>query len=656
MPTRQQLESALINAHKAGDADAAKKLANAIKSGGFSEQQLDSGRGGGRSANARRIIQERGRIDSLRSQADAGQITSSELSEPEMADIQRARIAGIPEITGSFKSLSEDLGFMQALGGLTAFDPDEFGKILQSADPDIGIAMTPDGERIAVNRRTNDVMSINKLGPSLMDAIQVGGAAAMFSPAGAAKTIGGQALGGIVTQAAIESGQKALGGDFNPEDVAMAGAAPVVMSKATGIAKEAARSTREAFKNQAALQAKSQTKALSDDVGSLTSRMFKESSNKTAIRQALDEGTVESVGYKLNPKGKIVSAPLERDLIEQGIDEKVILRAKGMGAKDRSASKDMLVKTRKFIRGEKGSETDRPQKVIGNASMRRFRIIKKELSRAGKDLDNAVERELKGEPVNVSNAVEGFKNDLKKLRITFNDEGKLDLSDSILTGPSKPIRDAVRAIRDGVFDSADDLHRVKQSLDTNINYDSPLKDPIDSRAQDAMISLRKAVNKKLRSMSDSYAKANDNYAETAKVLKPFAKAMGKRFDPNNDRVENLVGRELRKTISNSQITDEMIEAVTNLDSMAKKLGGEFDEDIISLVNLNSELERVFGSFAPNSFQGGIEKGANIALERSGLAGEVAKETIEIAKNKLRFTPPSKEKLKLLNQLEQLISE
>lgn len=39
MPTKQQLESALRNAHKAGDASAAKRLANALKSGQFDQAQ-----------------------------------------------------------------------------------------------------------------------------------------------------------------------------------------------------------------------------------------------------------------------------------------------------------------------------------------------------------------------------------------------------------------------------------------------------------------------------------------------------------------------------------------------------------------------------------------------------------------------------------------
>jgi hypothetical protein len=42
MPTKEQLETALINADKAGDTDAARKLANALKAGAFEESDSDT--------------------------------------------------------------------------------------------------------------------------------------------------------------------------------------------------------------------------------------------------------------------------------------------------------------------------------------------------------------------------------------------------------------------------------------------------------------------------------------------------------------------------------------------------------------------------------------------------------------------------------------
>lgn len=618
------------------------------------QQQIT--RGGGRSANAARIANARNRIDDLRVQADAGQITSQDLSQEDMDSIQRARIADIPEITGSFRNLSENLGFMQALGGMTAFDPDEFGKILTAADPNIGVVTTPDGERIAVNNQTKEAMSINKLGPSLMDAIQFGGAAAAFSPAGALKTVGQQAVGGMVTQAAIEAGQQALGGDFDTEEVAIAAAAPIVMNKAAEVGKKAYKSTNKAVNEYFLNQAERQAKALSDDTGSLTSRIFKESAKKAEIRQALGEGTVEAVGYAKNAKGKIVPNKLERELVKEGVSEKAIGATKRMEQGDRQASIQMVKKARDFIRGKKGSETDLPRAVIGNRAMKRFNTIKKAQASSAQKINAAVDNDLKGAPLDVSDLVDDYINSLEPLRVNLDAKGRLDFSDSIVTGSTKPLRDAWRAVRDGNFGSADELHRVKQSLDTLIDYDNPMTGPLDSRAQDAIRNLRTGINERLRGLSANYAKANDEYAEAARSLVPFAKAMGRKFDPQNDRVESLVGQELRKTISNYGNSNEMIEAIGNLDEAARKLGGSFDEDLMTLVMVNSELERLFGTFTPNGMQGVMEKGTGLALENSGLTGRIAKEGLDIVKDKVTFTPPSKEKLRLLNQIETLISQ
>ena len=149
---------------------------------------------------------------------------------PEQTEaLRKKRIADIPELTGSMKSLSENLGFTDALAGLTAFDPDEFGQILRNSDPNIGIVTTPEGERIAVNNSTGAAFSINKVGPSIMDAVQFGGTFAAFTPAGRGSQ-GLLSLAGksAATQAGIEAGQAAAGGEFNPGDVAVAGvAAPV---------------------------------------------------------------------------------------------------------------------------------------------------------------------------------------------------------------------------------------------------------------------------------------------------------------------------------------------------------------------------------------------------------------------------------------------
>lgn len=203
-------------------------------------------------------------------QFEAGQITSSNLSDEEVDQIRKLRINKIPELTGSFKNLSKNLNFIDAVAGLSTFNPDEFGRILSSSDPAIGITTTPEGERIAVNNETGAAFSINKLGPSFMDAVQIGGTVAAFTPASRGATIIGQGVKegfktaaklGVkagATQTALETTQAAAGGEFNPKDVALSAAiAPVgqaavekvVSPIARAIGGKVSESAKELFKS-----------------------------------------------------------------------------------------------------------------------------------------------------------------------------------------------------------------------------------------------------------------------------------------------------------------------------------------------------------------------------------------------------------------------
>ena len=128
---------------------------------------------------------------------------------------------------------------------MTTFNPDEFGRILSAADPNIGVATTPDGERIAFNNETNEAFSINKIGPSLMDAVQFGSVAAAFTPgvklatgvpAAASKLIGRQVASPLglrtvaqagaagATEAGLQAGQQIKGGEFDAKEIGTAAA------------------------------------------------------------------------------------------------------------------------------------------------------------------------------------------------------------------------------------------------------------------------------------------------------------------------------------------------------------------------------------------------------------------------------------------------
>jgi hypothetical protein len=116
---------------------------------------------------------------------------------------------------------------------VTMTDPQEIAQTLRALSPEIGIQQDEKGNLIAANNATGVRAMINKPGITGMDALQATGIGAAFAPTGrAASVVGGgalrqaAALGGAsaLTQAAIEGGQSMAGGDFNPDEVAMAGA------------------------------------------------------------------------------------------------------------------------------------------------------------------------------------------------------------------------------------------------------------------------------------------------------------------------------------------------------------------------------------------------------------------------------------------------
>lgn len=128
---------------------------------------------------------------------------------------------------------------------MTMFDPSEVAQMLTQVDPDTGerrwpqfaIQEAPDGAIVVNNTENGTRAIINRPGFSPMDAVQMLGIGAMFTPAGrmtaAAPSVAGRiALGATtagVTEAGIQKGQELAGGQFDPMDVALSTAVgPVV--------------------------------------------------------------------------------------------------------------------------------------------------------------------------------------------------------------------------------------------------------------------------------------------------------------------------------------------------------------------------------------------------------------------------------------------
>jgi len=382
-----------------------------------------------------------------------------------------------------------------------------------------------------------------------------------------------------------------------------------------------------------------------------------ESVKKANARQGIIDGTIEGAGWRIDKKsGKVIPDRLGRDLIKQGVSEKLIVAPNRMTAGDREAASKMIESAENFIRGVKGSERNIPQSVIGENAMKRFKTIINAQREASKRIGAAVESDLKGKSIDIQEIVDDFDNNLYELGVRVVDADQLDFSNSLIQrSNTTPISDVYARLKTS-YDDASELHELKRYISKQIDYDkkAPLVASLDDEAETALKAVRSKINERLKAMSDDYTKANEDFAMAAETIVPFAKEMGRRFDPQSGRVESLVGQELRKTITNYAKANDLIEALDNLDSTARKFGGEFDDDIMTQIMFNSELERVFGSFKPNSMQGVMEKGAGVALDRAGVTGQAVQFGLNAVKDRI-YVPPSEEKLRLARQLKELVN-
>lgn len=394
------------------------------------------------------------------------------------------------------------------------------------------------------------------------------------------------------------------------------------------------------------------------------------SPRNAGIREAIRENTVESVGYKIDPvSNKPVANMLERDLVDKyKVEPKTILATRELAGSAKRPAIAMFDIAERFLKGK--TET-RPNKVIGDVFMKRFDRVLRKNREAGKLIDEVADAELKGKRVDASNAFNTFERELADMGVQFDGKGKPNFKGSELSGNSvvAPInrvfewigdRNRVDALMNREPRSMQDglkLHRMKRYIDRQIEWGSDPAQPLDKKAVLVLKNLRRNINEELKKVSSDYAQQNAIYSDTIKPIGEVTDVLGRRFDPDSDLVSDYVGDQLRKTLSNYGVRNDMRSAISSLDSVAVKYGGDFDDKIMPLVELYSDMEKKIGSFAPNSLQGIGEKVLDQGISKMGTMGELGKSGYEAAKRRsMYYETQDAEKLKLLQLMREQIKD
>ena len=403
------------------------------------------------------------------------------------------------------------------------------------------------------------------------------------------------------------------------------------------------------------------------------------------VRQALKENTTESVGWKLKGNDPVPNM-VERDLLDMGVDDVTLTSLRQLKKQGRSEALRVLDLAEDAVKGKEGADLSRPSVVAGEQLMKRVEKLAKIQDDASSKIRDAVRRDLAGKPVDVSDIAESVSDMIRENGGIIGKDGSINLANMarLQPGDKAQLTQLYRALskqRENKVDlhnlasksvekDAARLHDLKRTISDkvygSITGETPVK--LSTNAQDIMKSARGRINEKLRAVSPDYASANDDFAKAIQPMNEFKKAvgekrfneiMGKELDLENTRISDFTGTQLRKILSNNLNTDQLITAVENMNRVANEFPGvKFNNEIVPLVRLNSDLEGLLGSFAKQSFQGVQEKAMGVAGQRAlGGMAELAQAGLKAGKRRTSlWDAPVADKVELINKLREQVKQ
>ena len=358
-----------------------------------------------------------------------------------------------------------------------------------------------------------------------------------------------------------------------------------------------------------------------NEVGQLIGRR---AANKKNVGALLARGAddAETAGKALKPgTNKVVSDPIAKRTQFQGWDDGVVAMAKTATPEDKKTMLKMLDIYEQGKKNTRFAANNRPSDALGtsvNARVRHVIGVKKE---AAAQLD-AVAQSLKAKRANFAPAGSGFLDNLKSQGIGLDDAGKLDFSNSTIDGQrgNQAILSRIYDRYKKVLDSGNayDAHQLKKFIDNQVSYGKQ-KTGLTNELNSILKGLRHGVDDVLDTSFPSYNKVNSQFAETKQALDAYQSAIGPSIDLESDSATTALGTVTRRLLGNSQKRGQQLDALAELDSVSKRYGKAFNDDLITQASFADALEGMFGPSAPSSFYGDIDKAVRRGSSSEGLS-------------------------------------
>ena len=574
MPTKEQLESALVNADAAGDFEAARSLANALKRGEYDTPTAVDAPFDPNVALAETV----------------GTMLTGAIAEP---------VAGIAGLAATpFMGAEKGAEVVESVReGMTYEPKTSSGKKALGA---IGETLSPFAEYLktpfdALSNWTLDVTG----SPAAATAVHT-------APAAALELI---ALKGLKS---VRSGVKLLDDTGNPTPALRKALEKqglvyenLTPEAKTAIPKVADKKLLPAPKSELGQQAES------------------------ALKEQIKAGGRDDALAQIKLLGDdVVSDPVAKAAVKQGFSDGLVQSVKTSSPATKLKMKQMLDMQRRIKGMERLGLDMRPGDIAGDSLLDRFKHIRQAVKQNRIRLDQIANKELKGLPVSGDNVVNALESALTDLDVKLVGDGVPTpvFKGSMISkdkASQKVIKDLIDLMSEGGAPDALRMHKLKRQLDNMIDYRKVSGKGLSKAGEGVLRDIREELNNTLRTANPEYAEVNDILSSSLGAFDDFTDAAGRKLDVFGEGGDKALGQKLRSLMSNIQSRVALENSVNNIDDLAANLGGKFDDDIRDLVMFANALDDRFGATAKTSFKGQIESAINRSAQQGmkATAGE-----------------------------------
>ncbi len=588
MPTQDQLINALRQADQAGDQQAAQRFADLIKQ----DRQQSS------------IVPDPVPV------ATPQQPTESQQFAEDFAD----PLADGANFREDLALEGEDTGAglaNQAGQGLTFGVLDEAQAALLSF---VGTALPesmgglPDGATVAENykgirdtiRFKND--EFKEANPKAALTAELAGGA-LSGGAGLTKTVAakagasvaGKALAGGVTGLAIgaTTGAGKSEAELVGEDKDVGGfAADVVKGGATGLIAGSALAGAGAKISEKIAKTKGVKELLSNKNLPET---IKNETDSQKVFEAIDD-----VADKVILKGAPKTHKQAANAIDMGFKKGDVFAIRSSSDATRKGGFKMVSDYQRILNDSRFGQTRQVTDTVGESALKRVDAIQKINTTAGRQVNEAAS-DLKGVGIDVSNEIASTQSKLSELGVKFADDGKMDFKESAFQGfgsAQKAIVNVVNRLNKSEQADANDIHQLKQFIDSNVTFGAGNKTGAQKKAETFIKGLRFDLNEKLKGVSPNYDKANAKYSDTIEILNDVRGVAGKN-GVNARTLGLLANRVDSRAVSSARIGD----IYSSLDDVAAKYGVRFKDSVADLHVIANSIDSTLPNVINNSLQG-----------------------------------------------------